>query len=92
MNTRCQIRKSSCVTTLGDITCDSDGKVDQFIDLHNLLGDAHTVHVRFLVDRETSRRRRGCGTSGRARLRGVRTPAAVLRRRAESLYLAERRP
>ena len=135
---------------LGDITCDSDGKIDQFIDrrdvkrtlplhsfdgspyylgvflvgayqeilgdLHNLLGDTHAVHVSLdendavvldavikgdtvrevldyvefdaeaLVD-QAAHRRRSRRPRGPARLRGVRPPAALLRRRAAGLHL-----
>ena len=136
---------------LGDITCDSDGKIDQFIDrrdvkktlplhpfngepyylgvflvgayqeilgdLHNLFGDTHAVHVS--LERQDGRRaRRGrsratrcgkcsttssstpstcsasCGRTwktavrdGRIDYRGVRPPAALLRRRPARLHV-----
>ena len=138
---------------LGDITCDSDGKIDQFIDrrdvkrtlplhtfngspyylgvflvgayqeilgdLHNLFGDTHAVHVsldendavvldavikgdtvREVLDYvefdaealrdEAALRRRGGRARRPARLRRVRPPAALLRRRAARLHLPRR--
>ena len=138
---------------LGDITCDSDGKIDQFIDrrdvkrtlplhavngepyylgvflvgayqeilgdLHNLFGDTHAVHVSLddrgsvvldavikgdtvkevldyvEFDADTARaqaapRRRARRARREDQLRGVRTAAAVLRRRAAGLYLPGR--
>ena len=138
---------------LGDITCDSDGKVDQFIDrrdvkrtlplhdyngedyyigaflvgayqeilgdLHNLFGDTNAVHVRlspsgevmldevikgdtvrevldyvqFKADNLIARLRQERGDGGARRaagLRGIRAPAALLRRRAARLHVPGR--
>ena len=138
---------------LGDITCDSDGKVDQFIDrrdvrrtlplhafngspyylgvflvgayqeilgdLHNLYGDTHAVHVSLDADNrvvldavikgdtvrevlsyvqfdgdalisKAAGRRRSRRARRPHRLRRIRPPSAVLRRRAARLYVPGR--